>query len=103
MKKLFSALCLLLVSAALAVAAPPGTITKVSSSSVTVHWGSAAAVSKHGMAEAYTGHSREYTFTVTPSTVITVHGTKASLGSLQKGMTVNVAHQGLTATRLDVP
>jgi hypothetical protein len=37
------------------------------------------------------------------STVITVHGNKASLGSLQKGMTVNVAHQGLTATRLDVP
>jgi hypothetical protein len=50
-----------------------------------------------------TGDSREYTFTVTPSTVITVHGNKASLGSLQKGMTVNVAHQGLTATRLDVP
>jgi hypothetical protein len=35
--------------------------------------------------------------------VITVHGNKASLGSLQKGMTVNVGHQGLTATRLDVP
>jgi hypothetical protein len=102
MKKLFSALCLLFVGTALAVAAP-GTITKVSSSSVTVHWGNAKAASHHGMAQAYTGTSREYTFTVTPSTVITVHGNKASLGSLQKGMTVNVAHQGLTATRLDVP
>jgi hypothetical protein len=102
MKKLFSILCILFVGAALAVAAP-GTITKVTSDSVTVHWSSAAAVSKHGMAQAYTGHSREYTFTVTPATVITVHGNKASLGSLQKGMTVNVGHQGLTATRLDVP
>jgi hypothetical protein len=102
MKKLFSTLCLLLVGAALAVAAP-GTITKVSSNSVTVHWSNAPAVSHHGLSHALTGTSREYTFTVTPATVITVHGGKASLGSLQKGMTVNVAHQGLTATRLDVP
>jgi hypothetical protein len=55
------------------------------------------------MAGPYTGTSREYTFTVAPTTVITVHGKKTSLGSLQTGMTVNVAHHGLIADRLDVP
>jgi hypothetical protein len=39
--------------------------------------------------------------TVTPSTVYTVNGSKSSLGSLQKGMHVNVQHNGLTATRID--
>jgi hypothetical protein len=102
MKNKVSTLCLLLVSAALVVAAP-GTITKVTNNSVTVHWSNVPAVSHHGMAQAYTGTSREYTFTVTPTTVITVSGKKASLGSLQKGMTVNVGHHGLMADRLDVP
>jgi hypothetical protein len=102
MKNIVSTLCLLLVSAALAVAAP-GTITKVTGNSVTVHWSNVPAVSHHGMAHGYAGTSREYTFTVAPTTVITVHGKKASLGSLQTGMTVNVAHHGLMADRLDVP
>ena len=106
MKNIVYTFCLLLVSAALAVAAP-GTITKVTSNSVTVHW-SNVPVSHHGrlggMAQGkYAGTSRESTFTVAPTTVITVHGKKASLGSLQTGMTVNVAHHGLMADRLDVP
>jgi hypothetical protein len=102
MKNIVFTLCLLLVSAALAVAAP-GTITKVTSNSVTVHWSKVPAVSHHGLAQGYAGTSREYTFTIAPTTVITVHGKKASLGSLQRGMTVNVAHHGLMADRLDVP
>ena len=105
MKNIVSTLCLLLASAALAIAAP-GTITKVTSNSVTVHWSkvpAAPAVSHHGMAEPYLGTSRESTFTVAPTTVITVHGKKASLGSLQTGMKVKVAHHGLMADRLDVP
>jgi len=102
MKNIVTTLCLLLLSAALAIAAP-GTITKITSDSVTVHWSNVPAVSRHGMAHAYAGTSREYTFTVAPTTVITVHGKKASLGSLQKGMTVNVAHHGLMADRLDAP
>ena len=105
MKNIVSTFCLLFVSAALAVAAP-GTVTKVTSNSVTVHWSkapAAPAVSHHGMAHGYAGTSREYAFTVAPTTVITVHGKKASLGSLQTGMTVNVAHHGLMAYRLDVP
>ena len=102
MKNIVSTFCLLLVSAALAVAAP-GTITKVTNNSVTVHWSNVPAVSHHGMAHGYAGTSREYAFTVAPTTVITVHGKKASLGSLQTGMTVNVAHHGLIADRLDVP
>jgi hypothetical protein len=86
MKKLFSALCLLFVGTALAVADPnarvdspgwEGTITKVSSSSVTVHWGNVKTAQINEQ-EPATGDSREYTFTVTPSTVITVHGNKAS-------------------------
>ena len=102
MKNIVSTFCLLLVSAALAVAAP-GTITKVTNNSVTVHWSNVPGVSHHGMAHGYAGTSREYAFTVAPTTVITVHGKKASLGSLQTGMTVNVAHHGLMADRLDVP
>jgi len=105
MKNIVSTICLLLASAALAIAAP-GTITKVTSNSVTVHWSNvpaAPAVSHHGMGGSYLGTSRESTFTVAPTTVITVHGKKASLGNLQTGMTVKVAHHGLMADRLDVP
>jgi hypothetical protein len=100
MKNIVSTLCLLLVSSALVVAAP-GTITKVTNNSVTVHWSNVPFHSHHGMAQ--TSTSAQYTFTVAPTTVITVHGKKASLGSLQKGMTVNVGHHGLMADRLDVP
>jgi hypothetical protein len=73
MKNIVSTLCLLLLSAALAIAAP-GTIAKITSDSVTVHWSNAPAVSHHGMAHAYTGTSREYTFTVAPTTVIREKG-----------------------------
>jgi hypothetical protein len=103
MKKLLSPVLVLLASAVLAVAAP-GTVVKVSGNSVTVHWtvDTSGKISVHGMANGgYRGGSREYTFTVTPSTVYTVNGSKGSLGSLQKGMHVNVQHNGLTATRID--
>jgi hypothetical protein len=103
MNKLLSTMLVLLTSAVLAVAAP-GTIVKVTGNSVTVHWTvDASKISVHGIANGgYRGGSREYTFTVTPSTVYTVNGSKGSLGSLQKGMHVNVQHTGLTATRIDV-
>jgi hypothetical protein len=81
MKNVVSTLCLLLASAALAIAAP-GTITKVTSNSVTVHWSNAPAapaVSHHGMAEPYLGTSRESTFTVAPTTVITDGGKDSGL------------------------
>ena len=103
MKKLLFPILVLLASAVLAVAAP-GTVVKVSGNSVTVHWtvDTSGKISAHGMANGgYRGGSREYTFTVTPSTVYTVNGSKGSLGSLQKGMHVNVQHNGLTATRID--
>ena len=103
MKKLLSPILVLLASAVLAVAAP-GTVVKVSGNSVTVHWtvDTSGKISVHGMANGgYRGGSREYTFTVTPSTVYTVNGSKDFLGSLQKGMHVNVQHNGLTATRID--
>jgi hypothetical protein len=103
MKKLLFPILVLLASAVLAVAAP-GTVVKVSGNSVTVHWtvDTSGKISVHGMANGgYRGGSREYTFTVTPSTVYTVNGSKGSLGSLQKGMHVNVQHNGLTATRID--
>jgi hypothetical protein len=103
MKKLLFPILVLLASAVLAVAAP-GTVVKVGGNSVTVHWtvDTSGKISVHGMANGgYRGGSREYTFTVTPSTVYTVNGSKSSLGSLQKGMHVNVQHNGLTATRID--
>ena len=103
MKKLLSTVLVLLASAVLAVAAP-GTVVKVTGNSVTVHWTvDAGKDSNHGIANGgLRGSSREYTFTVTPSTVYTVNGSKGSLGSLQKGMHVKVQHTGLTATRIDV-
>jgi hypothetical protein len=103
MKKLLPTILVLLASAVLAVAAP-GIVVKTTGNSVTVHWTvDTGKMSSHGIANGgYRGGSREYTFTVTPSTVYTVNGSKASLGSLQKGMHVNVQHNGLMATRIDV-
>jgi len=103
MKKLLSTILVLMTSAVLAVAAP-GTVVKVSGNSITVHWTvDASGISKHGIANGgYRGSSREYTFTVTPSTTYSVNGAKGSLGSIQKGMHVKVQHTGLVATHVDV-
>jgi hypothetical protein len=54
------------------------------------------------MAHAYTGNSREDTFTVSPSTTYTANGAKGSFASIQKGVHVNVQHSGLVATHIDV-
>jgi maltose-binding protein MalE len=101
MRKFLSTTLVLIASAVLAVAAP-GTVTKVSAGSFTVHWDVKEAVSKHGMAHAYSGTSREYTFTVSPSTTYTVNGAKGSFANIQKGVHVNVQHSGLVATHVDV-
>jgi maltose-binding protein MalE len=100
MRKFLSTTLVLIASAILAVAAT-GTVTKVSDGSFTVHY-VVKAVSKHGMAHAYTGNSREYTFTVSPSTTYTANGAKGSFASIQKGVHVNVQHSGLVATHVDV-
>jgi hypothetical protein len=100
MQKFLSTTLVLIASAVLAVAAT-GTVTKVSDGSFTVHY-EVKAVSKHGMAHAYTGNSREYTFKVSPSTTYTANGAKGSFASIQKGAHVNVQHSGLVATHVDV-
>jgi hypothetical protein len=103
MKRFLSTTLVLFASAILAVAAP-GTVTKVSGNSFTAHWTvDASGISKHGMANGgYRGSSREWTFTVTPSTTYTVNGAKGSFSGIQKGVHVNVKHTGLVATHVDV-
>jgi maltose-binding protein MalE len=100
MRKFLSTTLVLIASAILVVAAP-GTVTKVSNGSFTAHY-EVNAKSKHGMAHSYAGNSREYTFTVSPSTTYTVNGAKGSFADIQKGAHVNVKHTGLAATHVDV-
>ncbi len=103
MRKFLSTTLLLFASAILAIAAP-GTVTKVSGDSFTVHWTvDSSGISKHGIANGgYRGSSREWTFKVTPSTTYAVNGAKGSFSSIQKGVHVNVKHTGLVATHVDV-
>lgn len=91
---------MLIASAVLAVAAP-GTVTKVSGGSFSVHY-DVHAVSKHGMANAYSGSSREKTFTVTPKTTYSVNGGKGSFADIQKGVHVNVKASSGVASHVDV-
>jgi maltose-binding protein MalE len=100
MRKFLSTTLVLIASAVLATAAT-GTVTKVSGGSFTVHY-EVNAKSKHGMAHSYAGNSREYTFTVSPSTTYTVNGAKGSFANIQKGVHVNVQHSRLAATHVDV-
>jgi hypothetical protein len=104
MKKILAGIFVFMASAIFAVAAP-GTVVKVTASSITVHWtvDTSGKISAHGMAGGgYRGSSREYTFTVTPKTVYLINGRKGSLGDIQKGAHVNVKHNGLVATEIDV-
>jgi hypothetical protein len=104
MKKFYSVIFALIATATLAFAAP-GTVTKVSGNSFTVHWtiDTSGKITAHGMAGGqYLGGSREKTFTVTPNTVYTVNGGKGSFANVKKGVHVIVkAHSGI-ADRVDI-
>jgi len=104
MKKFYSVIFALIATATLAFAAP-GTVTKVSGNSFTVHWtiDTSGKITAHGMAGGqYLGGSREKTFTVTPTTVYTVNGGKGSFANVKKGVHVIVkAHSGI-ADRVDI-
>jgi hypothetical protein len=104
MKKFYSVIFALIATATLAFAAP-GTVTKVSGNSFTVHWtiDTSGKITAHGMAGGqYLGGSREKTYSVTPATVYTVNGSKGSFANVQKGVHVIVkAHSGI-ADRVDI-
>jgi hypothetical protein len=74
-----------------AAALPPGKVTNVNPSArtFTVQW-AVHAVSKHGMASAYTGSSRERTFKTSDKTTYWMGSNKGSWENVTKGSMVNV-------------
>jgi len=104
MKKLFTLIFVVLVCATTAFAAPPGKVVNVGANTITLHWDiNKSGISKHGIANGgYGGHTREYTYKLTPETTYWQGGKKVALSNIQKGATAKVTAEHGVASRIDI-